>query len=95
MKNILYIILLFSVFNLYSQNNFFNRKIPSDTKVITNHSTTILGNKVNYSAQIGTKPIWDSSGEVIATLHYTYYKRTDIDDNTNRPLVFSFNGGPG
>ena len=95
MKNILYTILLFSVFNLYSQNNLSNRKIPSDTKVITNHSTTILGNKVNYSAQIGTQPIWDSSGEVMATLHYTYYKRTDIDDNTNRPLVFSFNGGPG
>jgi len=80
---------------MYSQSNLSDRKIPSDTNVITNHSTTILGKKVNYSAQIGTQPIWDANGEVIATLHYTYYKRTDIDDNTNRPLVFSFNGGPG
>jgi carboxypeptidase C (cathepsin A) len=95
MKNILHIILLLSILNLYSQNDLSNRRIPSDTSVITNHSTTILGQKVNYSAQIGTQPIWDSSGEVIATLHYTYYKRTDIDNNTNRPLVFSFNGGPG
>jgi carboxypeptidase C (cathepsin A) len=95
MKNILHIILLLSILNLYSQNDLSNIRIPSDTSVITNHSTTILGQKVNYSAQIGTQPIWDSSGEVIATLHYTYYKRTDIDNNTNRPLVFSFNGGPG
>ncbi len=95
MKNILHIILLLSILNLYSQNDLSNRRIPSDTSVITNHSTTILGQKVNYSAQIGTQPIWDSSGEVIATLHYTFYKRTDIDNNTNRPLVFSFNGGPG
>jgi carboxypeptidase C (cathepsin A) len=95
MKNILHIILLLSILNLYSQNDLSNRRIPSDTSIITNHSTTILGQKVNYSAQIGTQPIWDSSGEVIATLHYTYYKRTDIDNNTNRPLVFSFNGGPG
>ena len=28
-------------------------------KVITNHTTTILEKKVNYSAEIGTQPIWD------------------------------------
>lgn len=95
MKNILNILLLFSILNMYSQSDLSDRKIPSDINVTTNHSTTILGKKVNYSAQIGTQPIWDANGEVIATLHYTYYKRTDIDNNTNRPLVFSFNGGPG
>src|SRR5690606_27024102 len=25
----------------------------------------------------------------------TYYKRTDVSDTATRPLVFSFNGGPG
>ena len=93
MRYILTILLISISINLHPQT--FDRKIPSDTKVITEHSTNILGKKVNYSAQIGTQPIWDSKGEVIATLHYTYYKRTDIDDNSNRPLVFSFNGGPG
>ena len=92
MKKLLLISVL-SISFCYSQNNISNRQIPSDTKVITNHSTNILGKKVNYMAQIGTQPIWDTSGEVIATLHYTYYKRTDINDNTNRPLVFSFNVG--
>ena len=93
MRYTLTVLLISISINLHSQN--FDRKIPADTKVITEHSTNILGKKVNYSAQIGTQPIWDSSGEVIATLHYTYYKRTDIEDNSNRPLVFSFNGGPG
>ena len=95
MKNLFIIFLLLVSINTYSQGSIFDRQIPSDFKVITNHTTSILGKKVNYSAQLGTQPIWDSSGEVIATLHYTYYKRTDVDDNTNRPLVFSFNGGPG
>ncbi len=95
MKNILKILLLGITLNIYSQDKSNDRQIPEDFKVITNHSTTILGKKVNYSAEIGTQPIWSSSGEVIATLHYTYYKRTDINDNTNRPLAFSFNGGPG
>lgn len=31
----------------------------------------------------------------MATLHYTYYKRSDIKDDSTRPLVISFNGGPG
>ena len=71
MKNILNILLVFSFLNMYSQSNLSDRRIPSDTNVITNHSTTILGKKVNYSAQIGTQPIWDANGEVIVTLHYT------------------------
>ena len=95
MKNLFIIFLLLVSINTYSQGSTFDRQISSDQKVITNHSTTILGKKVNYSAQIGTQPIWDVNGEVIATLHYTYYKRTDIEDNSNRPLAFSFNGGPG
>jgi carboxypeptidase C (cathepsin A) len=95
MKRIYLIIITFSLSICYSQNNINSRQIPSDIKVITNHSTIILGEKINYSAQVGTQPIWDESGDVIATLHYTYYKRTDINDNSNRPLVFSFNGGPG
>ena len=95
MKNLITILLLLISIHTYSQGSNFDRQIPSDFKVITNHTTSILGKKVNYSAQLGTQPIWDSSGEVIATLHYTYYKRTDVNDNTNRPLVFSFNGGPG
>ncbi len=28
-------------------------------------------------------------------LFYTYYERTDIKDRSSRPLIISFNGGPG
>mgnify|MGYP005675807841 FL=1 len=95
MKNLLIIFLVLVSISTYSQGSIFDRQISPDQKVITDHTTTILGEKVNYSAQAGTQPIWDSKGEVIASLYYTYYKRTDISDNTNRPIVFSFNGGPG
>ena len=92
MKNkfLIFIIMLIST-GSFSQE----RIISADTSKITKHSTIILNKKVNYSAQIGTQPIWDVEGQVIATLHYTYYKRTDINDDSNRPLIFSFNGGPG
>ena len=65
------------------------QQISPDIKVNTDHTSIILGKKVNYEAQVGTQPIWNSSGATIyATLHYTLYKRKDIEDDSNRPLVF-------
>ena len=64
-------------------------------RVITNHSTVIKGQKLNYQAQTGTQPVWDDDGNPIASLFYTYYRRTDIKSDSERPLIFSFNGGPG
>lgn len=72
-----------------------NREIPIDTIVVTNHSTTIKGKNVSYQAQTGTQPVWNQEGKAVATLFYTYYKRTDIKKGSERPLIFSFNGGPG
>jgi carboxypeptidase C (cathepsin A) len=66
-----------------------------DKSVVTDHVTTIKGQKVPYKATTGTMPVWDEEGKAIAGLFYTYYERTDIKNNESRPLVISFNGGPG
>ena len=91
MKNIISFFCLLISFLSYTQK----RKLPIDTIVITNHSTIIKGEKLNYQAQTGTQPIWDDDGNPIASLFYTYYKRTNIKSSSERPLIFSFNGGPG
>ena len=57
------------------------RTLPVDTMVITNHTTTIKGAKVTYQADTGTQPVWDENGNPIASLFYTYYRRT----NEKRP----------
>lgn len=78
--------------------NFLNaqsRTIPTDTIVVTNHSTVINGAKINYTASTGTQPLWDEEGNPKATLFYTYYKRTNNVNTAKRPLLISFNGGPG
>ena len=79
------------VININAQN----REIPVDTVVTTNHSTQIKGVTINYQAQTGTQPVWNKEGKPIATLFYTYYRRTNIKNGSQRPLIFSFNGGPG
>jgi len=72
-----------------------SRKIDVESTVVTNHEVTIKGKKVPFSATVGTQPVWAEDGHPIATLFYTYYERTDIKDTDTRPLVISFNGGPG
>ena len=69
--------------------------IPADTAIVTFHTTQIKNTKVDYSATTGTQPVWDDDGKTIATVHYTYYERKNINKRTNRPIVISFNGGPG
>ena len=71
------------------------RKIPVDTMVVTNHSVAIKGQQVSYKTTTGTQPVWNKKGEPIATLFYTYYERNNIKNRAKRPLVISFNGGPG
>jgi len=71
------------------------RTIVPESSVITNHTATINGKSFPYKATTGTLPVWDEDGKPIAGLFYTYYERTDIQNKDKRPLVISFNGGPG
>lgn len=71
------------------------RKLAIDEQQTTKHSTKINDEKIKYSATTGTQPVWDKEGNPTASLFYTYYQRTDIKENSKRPLLISFNGGPG
>jgi len=71
------------------------RKIPVDTTVTTQHSVTVNGSAFSYTATTGTQPVWDEHGKPIAALHYTYYTRNGVKNRQSRPLLISFNGGPG
>ncbi|MEP6746335.1 MAG: carboxypeptidase [Bacteroidota bacterium] len=66
-----------------------------DWNIVTEHEATIKGQHINYKATTGTMPVWDEDGKCIAGLFYTYYERSDIKDRAGRPLIISFNGGPG
>jgi carboxypeptidase C (cathepsin A) len=72
-----------------------SRILPIDTVITTQHNATINGTTFSYTAQTGTQPVWDENAKPIASLHYTYYTRNNIKDRAARPLLISFNGGPG
>ena len=71
------------------------RSLAIDDATVTEHSVRIQGERVRYSATTGTQPVWDEDGKPIASLFYTYYQRSDVRDQDKRPLLISFNGGPG
>lgn len=70
-------------------------KAPVDTTIVTNHTSSINGKNIPYTATVGFQPVWDDEGNPVATLNYTFYQRTDVKNKEDRPLVISFNGGPG
>lgn len=72
-----------------------DRALEVESEVISKHQTTIKSQKVAYTAKTGTQPVWDEKGKAVASLFYTYYTRDGISDRSKRPLVISFNGGPG
>src|SRR5690606_35492534 len=70
-------------------------KLPADSVFSSKHTISIKGQRVAYTAYKGTQPVWNDKGEILASLDYTFYERDGIEDRTRRPLVISFNGGPG
>ena len=71
------------------------RKLAADSTITTTGEVTVKGKRFPYTVVTGTQPVWDEDGKASAALEYTYYERTDITNKATRPLVISFNGGPG
>jgi carboxypeptidase C (cathepsin A) len=70
-------------------------RIPLDTTIVTTNEVFVNGQKITYEATTGMQPVWDDHGEIIASLYFTYYQRTNIKNREKRPIIMSFNGGPG
>lgn len=91
MKKFIFYLLLIISLSIKAQDH----RIPLDTMVVTTNSVVIKGKTVPYKATTGMQPVWNDNGKIIASLYYTYYKRTDVKNDEKRPIIMSFNGGPG
>ena len=71
---------------------------PKETEeppVVTKHSIELPGGPLKYTATTGMMPIRDAEGTTEAQIFYIAYTRDDAGTGKARPLMFSFNGGPG
>jgi len=70
-------------------------RIVADSAIRTEDAVTVKGRRVPYRVTTGTQPVYNDENRTVASVFYVYYERTDIADRSTRPLVISFNGGPG
>ena len=67
--------------------------LPADKSV---KQTMVLGGKtLSYTATVGSLPVRDGKGKVIADVVFTAYTLDGAAPGTRRPVTFAFNGGPG
>lgn len=74
-------------------------KIPQEMKSQTHHAVEIGGERVDYTATAGTMILkeeeQDSGEKAKASVFYIAYTKDGVENLAQRPLTFSFNGGPG
>jgi len=70
---------------------------PADAKdkiSTTQHTVTIGGQTISYTARAGTMIMKDEEGKPRASFFFTSYTK-DGADPARRPVTYTFNGGPG
>lgn len=63
--------------------------LPADAHVA--QSMVLAGKTLNYTATVGTLPVYNADGKKTGDVVYTSYTM----DGANRPVTFALNGGPG
>ena len=68
---------------------------PQPARYESHHSIRVGSETVEYDAVVGSVILRGGDGEANAELFYTAYFRTGVEDQPSRPIMFSYNGGPG
>lgn len=70
-----------------------NYKKPQ--KSVTQGSVTVEGKRINYEAVAGTLVLKNDLDTPTISMSYVAYFQNDEKDNSQRPITFIYNGGPG
>jgi len=77
-------------------------EIPKEVVSDTKHKAVVGGKTLNYTATAGTiilkEEVEEDDGEIAkpkASIFFIAYTLDDVSEVSQRPLTFSFNGGPG
>jgi len=68
---------------------------PEEPPVVTRHEVKIGERTLRYDVTTGMMPLKNEKGETEARLFFMAYTLDTPDTKQDRPLMFSFNGGPG
>ncbi len=72
-----------------------DEKAKAEEPIVTHHELKLGERTLKYTATAGMLPIRDDQGKEEAQIFHVAYMLDDAGDPATRPLMFSFNGGPG
>ncbi len=62
---------------------------------VTHHALNVNGRTLRYTVTTGMMPLKSATGDTEARIFYMAYTADGVGNKQTRPLMFSFNGGPG
>ena len=68
---------------------------PKEESSVTEHTIQIGGQTIAYKATASTTLLKNDKDEPVALMYSTAYVRSDVKDESQRPIAFIYNGGPG
>lgn len=93
---ITFLFILSSANLLTQETRYSERKTSSRQDASITHRTVKIGGRtLKYTATAGTIPLKDENGKTLADVFFIAYMKDGVQDVSQRPLLFSFNGGPG
>jgi carboxypeptidase C (cathepsin A) len=69
--------------------------LVEEPPVVTQHRLTAGGRSLTYTVTAGKLPLKNEQGVIEANVFFMAYTLNGVKDPARRPLMFSFNGGPG
>ncbi|TMQ73136.1 MAG: peptidase S10, partial [Candidatus Eisenbacteria bacterium] len=71
------------------------KKDSTEAPVVTHHQIHAAGKVLKYTVTTGKLPLKNETGETEAEIFFMAYTLDGVGNPASRPLMFSFNGGPG
>jgi carboxypeptidase C (cathepsin A) len=68
---------------------------PPEKTSTTQHTLTLNGRSLKYTATAGTLVVRDDAGHPYGSFFYVAYTEDGVQDEKTRPITFLYNGGPG
>jgi carboxypeptidase C (cathepsin A) len=77
------------------ENDDKDKEEEEDKVVATEHTATIQGKEIKYTATAGKLAMKSDDGKTKAHVFFIAYTKNGVEDLGKRPISFAFNGGPG
>jgi carboxypeptidase C (cathepsin A) len=71
------------------------KPLPAEKTAVSHHSLNLKGERLEYTATTGFQYLRNDEEKPTAAIFFIAYTLNEVDNYSDRPIMFCFNGGPG